>query len=152
MELPPIAHFQFALSRYGKSDGTSDSSKNMDADTTKVCVSNAYSRTAASWSDRWSGCRVPLMSRTVAPSPAYAQYPGQQAACTSSPSVAIAALSSVMWFSKQISPPSVPNGVSNTRRSLPSPRPQKMRSWCVGINLRCRPRISPSGPKKIMVL
>ena len=69
MALPPIAHFQFVLSRYGKSSGTSDSSKNMDADTTKVCVSKAYSRTAASWSDRWSGYRAPVMSRTVAPSP-----------------------------------------------------------------------------------
>ena len=57
-----------------------------------------------------------------------------------------------MWFSKQISPPSLPKDVSNTRRSLASPRPQKIRSWWVGISFRWRPMTSPSGPMNSIVL
>ena len=51
--------------------------------------------------------------------------------------------SSGIQCSQQISPPSRPSGVSKTWSVDPSPRPQTMRSACVGTSLRWMPRISP---------
>ena len=64
----------------------------------------------------------------------------------------IAYLASGMYCSQQVRAPTRPNGVSKAARVEPSPMPQTRRSPPVGISLRWRPTISPSGEKDSSVL
>ena len=52
----------------------------------------------------------------------------------------------------EVRPAMTPEGVSVTRSPVASPAPHTIRSGLVGISLRWRFRISPSGPMRTTVL